>query len=569
MNASDLRAIQSVDMQEARAVLRQVEPHLAPEQYAMLEGLLATYSMLLSQLSEKTASLARIRRLFRIDTSERLVPTATPAAAPNEAAPTSAEPCADDDSGGSSGTGAGADPKPKKHKRKGHGRRRAADTKAKTNIVPLKDAVVGQCCEACARGKLYKLPPGEPVLRILGQPVFTAESWVAERLRCGGCGAVYTAQLPPEAVGPKYNAPAVAMLASLHYLLGMPFDRLEKMQEDLMVPFPASIQWKLLNASEAMIRPVHEALERGAAGASLFHIDDTHARILELMGKRGARLREDPEFESPERTGVFTTGILALDPSAYPVALFVTGRKHAGENIAALLELRDPSLPIPTIMCDALSRNVPPGVKASIANCIAHARRGVFDLVGLFPEHARHVLEEMALVFALDARAKRDNLSEPERLRLHQSESAPILGRLRKWIRTQLYRAKTVEPNSELGKAFVYILKHWKKLTLFLRKAGVPLTNNACERLLKICIRYRRNSAFYRNLRGARVADVFMSLMHTARLNGENPVEYITALLEHADQIASAPERWLPWNFRATLAAAADATPSLTEAVAA
>jgi len=39
-----------------------------------------------------------------------------------------------------------------------------------------------------------------------------------------------------------------------------------------------------------------------------------------------------------------------------------------------------------------------------------------------------------------------------------------------------------VEPNSGLGQAISYLLKHWEKLTLFLRQPGAPLDNSIVER---------------------------------------------------------------------------------------
>lgn len=68
--------------------------------------------------------------------------------------------------------------------------------------------------------------------------------------------------------------------------------------------------------------------------------------------------------------------------------------------------------------------------------------------------------------------------------------------------------------------------------------------------MLKVAIRYRRNSLFYRSERGAFVGDLYMTLIHTAVLHGANPFDYLTALLEHAREVRNAPERWLPWNYK-------------------
>ena len=124
---------------------------------------------------------------------------------------------------------------------------------------------------------------------------------------------------------------------------------------------------------------------------------------------------------------------------------------------------------------------------------------------------------------------------------------------LHAWLTRQL-DDKLVEPNSGLGSAIRYMLKHWERLTLFLRQAGAPLDNNVCERALKKAILHRKNALFYKTQNGARVGDLFMSLIYTCQLNNANPFDYLTQLQQHADQLAASPERWLPWNYRAALA---------------
>ena len=85
-------------------------------------------------------------------------------------------------------------------------------------------------------------------------------------------------------------------------------------------------------------------------------------------------------------------------------------------------------------------------------------------------------------------------------------------------------------------------------------KPGAPLDNNIAERALKMTIRHRKASLFYRSQRGAHVGDVFMTLIHTAELHGQNPSEYLTALLRNYNAVAEKPVDWMPWNYRRTLA---------------
>jgi predicted nucleic acid-binding Zn-ribbon protein len=140
-----------------------------------------------------------------------------------------------------------------------------------------------------------------------------------------------------------------------------------------------------------------------------------------------------------------------------------------------------------------------------------------------------------------------------ERLRLHQERSRPAMDRLHAWLEAQLDERRT-EPNSGLGQAISYLLRHWQPLTLFLRKAGAPLDNNVVERALKRAVLHRKNALFYRTLNGAQVGDLFMSLIHTCQLCGANSFDYLVELQRHARELAARPTEWMPWNYRQTLA---------------
>jgi len=168
------------------------------------------------------------------------------------------------------------------------------------------------------------------------------------------------------------------------------------------------------------------------------------------------------------------------------------------------------------------------------------------------------VLEALSKVFHNDATCRQKALSDDERLALHQRESGPVMAELERWMNAELDEHR-IEPNSGLGQAFGYLLKRWTKLTLFLRVPGAPLDNNLCERVLKMAIRHRNNSLFYRTERGAEVGDVYMTLITTTELHHENPFDYLVALLVHEAEVAADPSEWLPWTFRTTLARASRA----------
>jgi transposase len=360
-----------------------------------------------------------------------------------------------------------------------------------------------------------------------------------ERLRCNGCGEVFAASDPPSAGPEKFDATAVATTALLKYGTGMPFNRLEQLEKHLGIPFPASVQWELMKRAAGSVRLVLNELIRQAAQGSVMHNDDTGMRILRL-----ARNTDDG------RTGTFTSGIVSIWRE-WRIALYFTGWKHAGENLADVLKQRAAEREAPIQMCDALSRNTPklPGVEILLANCLAHGRRQVVDVAANFPEECRYVLETLGKIYQTDAQARERRLSPESRLLLHQEQSAPLMDELHEWMDEQFAEHKT-EPNSGLGKAISYLRRHWTKLTLFLRQPGAPLDNNIAERTLKKAILHRKNALFYKTMNGARVGDLFMSLIHTCELNKANPFDYLTELLRHPAEVAVRPGEWMPWNYR-------------------
>jgi transposase len=424
----------------------------------------------------------------------------------------------------------------------GHGRNPASAFRGANRVAVTHPTLhSGDTCPECRRGRLYHQKEPATLVRFVGHSPLEATVFEMERLRCNACGEVFTADEPETAGAAKYDETAVAMIALLKYGTGVPFNRLERLQGQLGMPLPAATQWELMAAAAKSLRLALEELIRQAAQGRVLHNDDTSMRILRLIREPGDK-----------RTGTFTSGIVSL-VGAWTIALFFTGSKHAGENIAEVLKQRAHELPPPIQMCDALSRNMPKGVETLIANCLAHGRRQVVEVVDQFPEECRYVLETLGGVYHNDAVARERALSPEERLDYHQEQSGPLMKGLHEWMETQLAEHKT-EPNSGLGKAISYLLNHWSKLTLFLRQPGSPIDNNIVERSLKKAILNRRNALFYKTLNGAGVGDLFMSLIHTCELNGANPFDYLTELLRHAEELKRSPSEWMPWNYRETLA---------------
>jgi transposase len=406
----------------------------------------------------------------------------------------------------------------------------------------------GDRCPECQRGKVYQQPVPTFLVRVVGQAPLGATVYALEKLRCNLCGEVFTAEAP-EGVGPaKYDASAGSMLALLKYGSGLPFHRIETLQGSLGIPLPAATQWEIVAEVAAAVQPAYVELVRQAAQGEVLYNDDTAAKILTL---RRDPVDAEPPAEDAARTGVFTSAIVATQ-AGQEIALFFTGRRHAGENLAEVLKQRAAALGPPIQMCDALARNVPEDFQVILAHCLAHARRQFVEVAPHFPAECRYVLETLAEVYRQDVLARAQGLSPQDRLAFHQARSRPLVDQLASWLTEQIAERR-VEPNSGLGKAIAYLQKHWAPLTRFLQVPGAPLDNNVCERALKKAILHRKNALFFKTERGAHVADVFMSLIYTCQCGGADPFHYLTALQTYAGKLTATPQDWMPWNYRDTL----------------
>jgi hypothetical protein len=436
--------------------------------------------------------------------------------------------------------------------RKGHGRNGvAALTGAeRVKIAHTTLAAADRCPDPMCEGKVYPMADPKLLVRFTGAAPISASVYECARLRCNLCEEIFTAAAPEGVGDKKYDESAAAMIAMLRLGVGLPHPRIEKLQAGFGIPLASSTQWDILADAADVAEPAFFELIRQSAQGSLFFQDDTWMRILKMTPEqRAAALGEEA---SEARTGVFSTGIVSIRESVR-IALFFTGPRHAGENFEQLLKRRATELPPPIQMCDASANNTAGVFETILANCNAHCRRLFVEIAESFPTEVRFVLESFREVYKIDAQAREQSLSPQERLRLHQEKSAPWMKGLKNWVRRHLQDGR-IEENSALGSAAHYLQEHWGALSLFLRVEGAPLDNSLCERALKRMIIYRKNSMFYRTLNGARVGDIFTSLIYTAELNGVNAFEYLTTVLQNATAIRSHPQAWMPWTYQQTLA---------------
>ena len=200
-------------------------------------------------------------------------------------------------------------------------------------------------------------------------------------------------------MGPeKYDETAAAMIAQLKYGSGVPFNRLEQLEAQLGIPLPAATQWEIVEEGAELVKPAQDELIRQAAQGEVLHNDDTGMRVLKLKRPEG-----------DERTGVFTSGVVSIGEGR-KIALFFTGREHAGENLADVLKqrARGTAASDPDVRCTVANvPKLPAGVEILWPTAWLMEGGSLRKWLRTFPTECRYVLEMLGEVYGHDAEARR------------------------------------------------------------------------------------------------------------------------------------------------------------------
>ena len=328
------------------------------------------------------------------------------------------------------------------------------------------------------------------------------------------------------------------------YFMSMPLYRQENLQKYLGIPMPSSTQWELMAEHKETLGKLYNAFLYDAAQAKGISFDDTKAVILEqLANNKIAESKSD-------KKACYTSGFVSAheDHLSY---VFLTSNNPSGKDLAPIMELRNPDLPQPYLMCDALTANIPEKISKDLyilCYCLVHARRQFYELPDGYDDLADTVIMRIGKIYDHESYAK--TLKPQQRLEYHEKHSTPIMKKLKEYLVEQ---QQEFEPNSIAGKAINYVLKRWTELTQFLRHKDVPIDNNITERSLKLIIQARKSSMFYKTLNSARISSYIQTALYSAAQNNINPYKYMHAILCNSTQVKQNPENWLPWKYQSTL----------------
>jgi hypothetical protein len=496
---------------------------LEADDLRLLLSAIHTLMTVQSQLEEKDITLYKLRKLLgMITSSEKRKPADSDTEEENK--------------------------KDKKKKQNQNRKPKPKNKPARTEHHKLDDVKKGDACPECPKGKLLKHEPGT-LLRVSGGAPLEAVKHIVEQLKCNLCDYVVRAQLPDEVLNDgdakqQYGYSARSVMSIHKHFSGIPYYHQGTLNELFGWPVTASSIFDQCEYVANDITPVFHEMKRVAANAYLIYIDDTNNRILD------SKPEERPKRNgsgTQMRSGIYTSGLIAMTETGKKIYLYNTSLGHAGEFLDEILRLRDTSLPPPIIMSDALSRNLPTAiVNAIIALCNSHARRLFIDVEKNHPQEVKLILGLYGKIWTHDKESEELGHSHEEHLAYHKEKSLPVMESIK--VRCESYLTSTAkEEHGGFGKACKYFLKHYGGLTQFCRVIRTPIDNNRMEEGLKVKIRSRKTSHFYRTQTGADVANVLTSVIATTYRNDINPFHYLNCLQRNSETVKVNPASWLPW----------------------
>lgn len=454
--------------------------------------------------------------------------------------------------------------KDKGKKKPGHGPNPPSVHKNAEKVFVEDELKSKDICPECKKSSIREIDPSSEQ-RFTAQSALKVVIYVKKRHQCNGCRKVFCAPMPSEAGTEKYDDSVHALIPTLHLKGGVPLYRLQGLFSGFGVNLSDSTLFEIMERMADRAWPVFNYLMGLASEAKVLYADDTRMKVLmQNSGKKPVNMH--------------TSVLLAELLNQNRIALFITDEKQAGHAVSRILLKRPEELPSPVLMADALAgNNLDSSVKIFVeeARCLVHARRQFYRVLEQHPNLITLIIKRLARVWHHDALLKEQGVDPETRLLFHKERSLPILERIRKLCflylnekaknkkhppgfndpprKRENSRIGTVEPNSNLGKAMKYFLRHYEGLSLFTRHKDAPLDNNADERAVKKKVLIRKNSLFHATEHGAMVSDILLSLSYTCELCEADVFEYFTILSLHRKAVLQNPKLFLPWNYKTTV----------------
>lgn len=187
-----------------------------------------------------------------------------------------------------------------------------------------------------------------------------------------------------------------------------------------------------------------------------------------------------------------------------------------------------------------------------LLGCLAHVRRKFEEAKDNDTARAVHVLSEIQKLYAIERKARSEDLGFDEREELRNKESKPILHDLKAWLLDNAPETNSkVLPKSRIGKAISYALGIWHRIERYLEDGRYEIDNNWVENAIRPVALGRKNYLFAGSHEAAQRAAMIYSLLATCKKHDLEPSIWLTDVLTKIqDQPISKIHELLPENWQ-------------------
>lgn len=325
----------------------------------------------------------------------------------------------------------------------------------------------------------------------------------------------------------------------------LPYYRQEPINARSGVHTPRSTLAAWGGAGGAKLEPLYEAHRRFILSCRVLHADETPVPLL------------DPGSGKTKKAYVWAWARSHHDP--YPGVIYEFCLGRGSQYPVAFLGGKGLPCPEPpwngTLITDqyagynaVLDAKVYP--QRSSAVCAAHARRYFEELSR--GGHAASIvaneaLQRWARIYHTEGALA--EMGDAQRHQARQQLTKPLWDEFEVWLKLQ--RTQVLD-GSKIAEAIDYSVNAWKALTLHLDDGAVAVDNNLIERQIKPWKLGAKNWLFVGSELAGQRAAVVMSLVQSAKLNGQDPWAYLRDVLARIHSHPShrldelLPHRWRP-----------------------
>lgn len=176
------------------------------------------------------------------------------------------------------------------------------------------------------------------------------------------------------------------------------------------------------------------------------------------------------------------------------------------------------------------------GKKSEVTHlgCWAHARREFERALDNDRPRSEHALVEIQKLYAVERKAREQELNQEQIKELRLKESLPIINELGKWMFLQI---KSTLPKSQIGKALAYSQSRWDKLSAYLMDGNLQIDNNLVENVIRPVALGRKNYLFAGSHDAAQKAAMVYTFFANCKKQDVNPYAWLKYTLENIQSI--------------------------------